>query len=181
MRKLLCVLLLLGMTFCVCSPSTEAASRTTTLAVILLGSLEFQRPDYYSIVTESWKKRFPESTYKLFAGDHPQHMYERFSDKQGLAPGEIPADEKLMQFALSHSFDKVAFVILTAPSVKSNDVTFQRENAQVTLGARALLLSSRDQKKTSEAQTLQTTVAYGRDNAKLAAFEKCMDILRDKL
>ena len=146
-----------------------------------MGSLEFQRADYYPAVAESWKKRFPESTYKLIVGNRPQKLFERFSDLLGLAPGEIPADETLKQFAWTQPFDEVTFIILTSPSIKSSDITLQKENAQVTLGARALLLSNQDRAKILETQTLQTISAYGRDNAKRAALIKCMEVLQEKL
>ena len=181
MRKWVCVLLLPLMALFIFLPAGETAPKTTTVAVILLGSLEFQRADYYPAVTESWKKRFPESTHKLIIGSRTQKLFELFSDQTGLAPGEIPADETLKKFAWSQPFDEVTFIILTSPSIKSNEITIQKENAQVTLGARALLISNQDRTKILETQTLQTISAYGRDNAKRAAFIKCMEVLQEKL
>lgn len=181
MRKWCFILLLPIMVFFGFLPASEAAPKTTTVALILLGSIEFQRVDYYPSVTESWKKRFPESTHTLFVGNGPQKLFESFSDQMGLLPGEIPSDENLKQFSRSQPFDEVVFIILSPPSIKSSDITIQREYAQVTLAARAVLLSSQDRTKLLEAQTQQIISAIGRNNAKRAAFIKCMNVLQEKL
>ena len=110
-----------------------AAAKKPTVAVILLGSLEYQQRDYFEITYETLQKRFPETNYKLVIGDHPQYMFNRFSDKQGLTPGAIPSEEQLADFAWTHSFDRVLFLLLTAPNIKSNEVTIQWENAEVTM------------------------------------------------
>jgi hypothetical protein len=145
-----------------------------------LGSADFLRPEYYKIITDSWEKRFPESTFKLVDGEYSQKMFDRYSDKQGLVPGEIPAEDKLMQFAWSHSFDRVVFILPTVTALNSNDFT-QVEKVQVTLNARMMVFSSRSRKKTSDAQISQTAELHGREAAKKAAFEKCIDLLREKL
>ena len=180
MRKLLCLLLLMGSVLFISLPGTEAAPKTATTAVVFLGSMEFQRPEYYKLVTESWKTKFPESGRKLVVGEPIQRMFERFSDAQGFLPGEIPAEDKLMQFASSNSFDDVAFLIMTVPTITSSDIALQKELARVTLGVQVLVFDSHG-KKTTDVQTRQTVERWGRDNARKAAFEKCLDFLREKV
>lgn len=158
-----------------------AADRSSTVAVILLGSLEFQQRDYYEIVSESLQQKFPKSNFKLFVGDYPQHMFNRYSDKQGLLPGEIPAEDKLADFAWTHSFDRVLFLLFTAPSVKSSEITIQWENAEVTVTARALTFDSRQKKKLLDLSTSQTFKALGRNSAKKAVFKKCLEALQSQM
>ena len=183
MRKLLTAIVLLGFATYWGLPLTPvaAAPQQSTIAVILLGSPEYLRPDYYNISTESLLKRFPADTHRLIIGDYPQQMFDRFSDKLGLAPGEIPAEEKLIEFAWVHSFNRVLFILLTAPTIKSNQLTIQIENAEVTITARALLIDSRTRKKSADANTTQTFKTLGRGTAKRATFQKCMEALRSQL
>ena len=183
MRKLLYTLVLLGFAVYCGLPVTPvaAAPQQSTIAVILLGSPEYLRPDYYDISTESLLKRFPADTHRLIIGDYPQQMFDRFSDKLGLAPGEIPTEEKLSEFAWVHSFNRVLFILLTAPTVKSNQLTIQIENPEVTITARALLFDSRTRKKLADASSTQTVKTLGRGTAKRATFQKCMEALRSQL
>lgn len=183
MRKLLYTIVLLGfVTYCGLPVTPVAAApQTSTIAVILLGSPEYLRPDYYDISNESLLKRFPADTHRLLIGDYPQQMFDRFSDKIGLSPGEIPAEEKLNEFAWVHSFNRVLFILLTAPTVKSNQLTIQIENAEVTITARALLFDSRTKKKLADVHSTQTFKTLGRGAAKRATFQKCMEALRSQL
>ena len=183
MRKLLYIIVLLGFaTYCGLPVTPVAAApQTSTIAVILLGSPEYLRPDYYDICNESLLKRFPADTHRLLIGDYPQQMFDRFSDKTGLLPGEIPAEEKMSEFAWLHSFNRVLFILLTAPTVKSKQLTIQIENAEVTITARALLFDSRTRKKLAEASSTQTFKTLGRATAKRATFQKCMETLQSQL
>lgn len=184
MRKLFLSITLLFLSCVVClwtSSVYAAAEQKPTVAVVLLGSLEYQQRDYYEIAKETLQKRFPETKYNLVIGDHPQYMFNRFSDKQGLTPGIIPPEEILVDFAWTHSFDRVLFLLLTAPNIKSSEVTIQWENAEVTMTARALCFDSRQKKKLSDAQTSQTVRMYNRLAAKRAAFRKALETLRDQI
>jgi hypothetical protein len=181
-RFLLIALLFLCCGVCLWTASVNAAAaKKPTVAVILLGSLEYQQRDYYEIAYETLQKRFPDTNYKLVIGDHPQYMFNRFSDKQGLTPGTIPSEELLADFAWTHSFDRVLFLLLTAPNIKSNEVTIQWENAEVTMTARALSFDSRQKKKLSDALTTQTVKMYNRIAAKRAVFQKALETLRDQI
>ena len=160
---------------------SAAAAKKPTVAVVLLGSLEYQQRDYFEITYETLQKRFPFFYFKLVIGDHPQYMFNRFSDKQGLTPGTIPPEELLVDFAWTHSFDRVLFLLLTAPNIKSNEVTIQWENAEVTMTARALSFDSRQKKKLSDALTTQTVKMYHRSAAKRAVFQKALETLRDQI
>ena len=184
MRKLLCVLTLLSLCWFgsqAAMPSRVAAAKTSTLAVVLLGSLEYQQRDYYEIAAETLRQRFAEPTYKLMVGDHPQTLFHRYSDKQGLAPGEIPSEDKLVDFTWTHSFDRVLFLLMTAPVVKSNEITIQLEKAEVTLTGRAILIDARKRRKLSDVATTETVRMYHRGAAKTAAFRKSLETLRDQL
>ena len=184
MRKLFLSTALLFLCCGVClwtSAAHATAAKKPTVAVVLLGSLEYQQRDYYEIADETLQKRFPETNYKLVVGDHPQYMFNRFSDKHGLTPGIIPPEEILVDFAWTHSFDRVLFLLLTAPNIKSNEVTIQWENAEVTMTARAISFDSRQKKKLSDDQTTQTVRMYNRLAAKRAAFQKALEILRDQI
>lgn len=181
-RFLLIALLFLCCGVCLWTSSVNAAAaKKPTVAVVLLGSLEYQQRDYYEIAYETLQKRFPETKYMLVIGDHPQYMFNRFSDKHGLTPGIIPPEELLVDFAWTHSFDRVLFLLLTAPNIKSNEVTIQWENAEVTMTARALSFDSRQKKKLSDAHTTQTVKMYNRVAAKRAAFQKALETLRDQI
>ncbi len=185
MRKLTCGLslfLLCWICWQAALPTPGAtAAKTATVAVVLLGSLEYQQRDYYEIAAETLRKRFDEPKFKLVVGEHPQHVFNRYSDKQGLAPGAIPSEENLVDFAWTHSFDRVLFLMMTAPTVKSNDITIQWENAEVTLTARAILIDSRKRLKQSDAATTETVRMYHRSAAKKAVFRKALETLRDQL
>jgi hypothetical protein len=164
------------------SPSKALATdKSSTIAIVLLGPLEFQHRDYYEIVATTLDKKYGGEKNKLVVGDHPQYMFNRFSDKQGLPPGEIPTDDKLADFAWTHSFDQVIFLLFTAPSVKSNEIALQWENAEVTLTARALTFKSRQKKKHSDVMTSQTVKTITRQAAKAAVFKKCIEALRDQM
>ncbi len=132
-------------------------------------------------VATTLDKKYGGEKNKLVVGDHPQYMFNRFSDKQGLPPGEIPTDDKLADFAWTHSFDQVIFLLFTAPSVKSNEIALQWENAEVTLTARALTFKSRQKKKHSDVMTSQTVKTITRQAAKAAVFKKCIEALRDQM
>ena len=185
MRKTICSALLLLAAVCWLGspvlPVAAAAPKTPTVAVVLLGSLEFQNSDYYEIATESLLKKFPADKYRLFVGEYPQRMFNRFSDKQSLLPGEMPTEEILAQFSWSHSFDEVIFILLSAPSIKSNEITIQWENAEVTITARILRFESRTRKKLADVTSTQTIKTLSRSAAKKATFRKCLDALRDQL
>ena len=100
-------ILLLGvaLVWIAASATPAFAARTPVIAVILLGSPEYQATDYYQITRETLAQKFPAATSALVIGDQPQQMFERFSDKQALVPGEIPGDKTLQDFAWQHSFD----------------------------------------------------------------------------
>ena len=184
MRKLFCVLTLLSLFWFgmhAVRPAQVAAAKTATVAVVFLGSLEYQQRDYYEIAAETLRKRFDEPKFKLIVGEHPQHVFNRYSDKQGLTPGEVPNEDKLVDFAWTHSFDQVLFLLMTAPSVKSNEITIQWENAEVTLTGRAILIDSRRRIKRSDASTTETVRMYHRSAAKKAVFRKALESLRDQL
>ncbi len=185
MRKLIFAALFLFLTasceLTAMPPALAATPKIKTVAVIMLGSLEFLNPDYYEIVTESWKKRFPDDRYRLFVGDYPQQLFNRFSDKQGLLPGDIPAEDKMVQFAWSHSFNEVIFLQLSAPIIKTNEITFQWETPEVTITARSLRFDARSRKKLSDATSTQTVKTFTRKEAKKASFRKCLETLRDEL
>jgi len=162
-------------------PASAATQKTPTIAVVLLGSLEFRDLNYYDLATESLQKKFPTDKYNLFVGDYPQQLFNRFSDKQGLLPGDTPTEEKLVQFAWSHSFTEVIFLLLTAPTIKSTEITIQWENPEVTFTARALRFDARSRKKLADVTTTQTAKTLTRKAAKNAAFKKCMDSLQSQL
>lgn len=179
MKKLFIFLLFVSLIVCVslASPSHALAARQGNAAVILLGSLEFQHRDYYDILHDTFGKAFAAKHFKLIAGDHPQHMFNRFSDKQGLLPGSIPSEEKLEEFAWSHSFERVIFLMFSSPSVKSSEITIQWENAEVTVLSRGLSFDSRSRQKIADASTSQTVKMFSRNNAKKAVFRKCLEEL----
>lgn len=183
MKKLICTILItvvcwgLNPVF----PACTATQKTPTIAVVLLGSMEFQNLNYYDIATETLQKKFPADKYKIFVGDYPQQLFNRFSDKQGLSPGETPPEEKLIQFAWSHSFNEVLFLLLTAPSIKSNEITIQWENPEVTIIARALRVDAHSRKKLADVTSTQTVKTLTRNAAKNAAFKKCIDSLQSQL
>lgn len=179
-RVLLLVFCLVTLLTAIASNSALAA-RQGTVAVVLLGSLEFQHKDYYEIVNETLAKPFAEKNYKLIIGDHPQHMFNRFSDKQALLPGAIPPEEKLAEFSWSHSFDRVLFLMFSALSIKSSEITIQWENAEVTVLSRGLSFDSRSRQKIADASTSQTVKMFSRKNAKRAVFRKCLEELRTSM
>ena len=185
MRKMACILVLLGLAFsgAYISRSSAAAAppRSSPVAVILLGSLEYQQPDYYAVVTETLTPRFPANAFTLFAGDSVQRMFDRYTDKLGLTPGDIPDEKALLQFAWSNSFDRVIFLMLTAPAVKTEDIPVHWENSRVTFTVRALSFDSRRKKKTSDALTTQSAGELTRDLAKRDAFRLCLENLRGKI
>ena len=185
MRKLFCVLscLLWCWSFWYAAPPAQAAAgdKTSIVAVILLGSLEYQQRDYYEIVAENLSKRFYEPNNKIIIGEHPQQMFNRYSDKQGLVPGAIPSEEELINFAWTHSFDRVLFLLTTAPSIQSDGISILGENATVTINARAIAIESRKRLKLSDDSTIQTVRVYNRNAAKKAVFQKALEILCDRI
>ena len=184
MRKLSCILslfLLCWICWQTVLPEQAWAAKTSTVAVVLLGSLEYQQRDYFTIAGETLRKRFDEPKYKMIIGEHPQHVFNRYSDKQSLAPGAIPPEDTLIDFAWTHSFDRVLFLLMTAPSVKSNEITIQWENAEVTVTARAIVIDSRRRLKLSDASTTPTVRMYHRSAAKKAVFQKAVEALRDQI
>jgi len=126
-------------------------------------------------------KKFPADKFKLVIGNYPQQLFNRYSDKQGLLPKEIFVEEKLAEFAGTHSFDEVMFVMLSAPSIRRSDITIQWENPEVTITARALLFESRTGKKLADVKSTQSIKTFGRGAAKKAAFRKCLDSLWKQL
>ena len=162
-------------------PAEAASQRTSTIAVILLGSLEFQQPDYYTLVTETLNPVFPANSYRLFVGDYTQTMFERYSDKKGLWPGEIPEDAKLIEFAWLYSFDRVIFLVMKHPVVNTEDIPLQWENSRATLTVRAVSVESRSKKKTADVTTTQNADDIAREPAKRSVFQKCLENIRGQL
>ena len=176
-------ILLLGvaLVWIAASATPAFAARTPVIAVILLGSPEYQATDYYQITRETLAQKFPAATNALVIGDHPQQMFERFSDKQALVPGEIPGDKTLQDFAWQHSFDEVIFFLCTPPNLRSNEISIQWERVEATITARAVRIESRTRKITADATTAKTARMYHRRQAKYAAFRQCLEQLRDRL
>ena len=183
MPKSIRAILLLSVTIVWIAASTSPAfaAKTSTIAVILLGSPEYLSADYYQITRETLAKKFPAETFTLVIGDHPQQMFERFSDKQALVPGDLPDEETLQEFAWQHSFDEVIFFLCSAPNIRSNDITLQWERLEATVTARTLRIESRTRKKTVDATATKTVRMYHRRQAKYAAFRQCLEQLRDQL
>jgi hypothetical protein len=184
MRKSLSIVLLTLATFCVftlTTPATAAPAKTTTIAVVLLGSFEYQNQDYYDLAYTALLNRFPSNKFHLMVGEYPQLMFNRFSDKKGLLPGETPTPEKMAEFAWTHSFNEVLFVLLSAPHIKSDEITLQWENPEVTITAHAFRFDARTRKKLAEASSTQSAKALNRSEAKQATFRKCFDALQEKL
>ena len=183
MPKSIRAILLLGvaLVWIAASAAPAFAARTPVIAVILLGSPEYQATDYYQITRETLAKKFPAATSTLVIGDHPQQMFERFSDKQALSPGEIPDDKTLQDFAWQHSFDAVIFFLCSPPNVRSKDISIQWERFEATVTARALRIESRTRKITADATAAKTIRMYHRREAKFAAFRQCLEQLLDRL
>lgn len=163
------------------SVSAAAPPKLPTIAVILLGSSEYRTTDYYQIMQETLLPRFPAERCVLVIGDQPQQIFDRFSDKQGLLPGATPADEKLSDFSWSHSFDEVIFFQVSAPHIRSKDISVPWEQGEVTINARALRIESRARKIAADASVTKTVKLYHRNLAKQSAFRQCVEHLRDQL
>ena len=183
MPKSIRAILLLGvaLVWIAASAAPAFAARTPVIAVILLGSPEYLSTDYYQITRETLSKKFPAATGNLVIGDHPQQMFERFSDKQALVPGESPDDKMLQDFAWQHSFDEVIFFLCSPPNIRSNEISIQWERFEVTIAARVLRIESRTRKITADATAAKTVKMYHRREAKYAAFRQCLEQLRDRL
>ena len=185
MGKLLRIIVLSTIALAVWQPlqpvATNAAAKTTTVAVVLLGSMEFQQQDYYTILKESLRKKYPQSQYRLDIGEYPQQMFDNYSYKQGLFPGSFPPDQKLIDFAWTHSFDQVLFISITAPSYKDKDADLQWDNAEVTLNMRAIQIQARRKKKLVDSTTTQSVQLFQRSEAKRTAFSKCVETLLDQV
>lgn len=182
MKKLVCSLLLTMLALAgPVAPAAAPAPPVTDIAVVFLGSLEFQRQEYYDLAMESLTHRFPVGPYNLVLGPFSQRVFDRFSDKKGLIPGAIPPDKDLIDFAWSHSFDRVLFLVFTPPVVKSDEVAIQWENAQASLQTRAVMIDSRRKKKLADATIVQDAGGMGRSAAKHDVFEKCLEELRLRL
>ena len=178
-------LLLLSLTcfLLITSPPAEASAsqRTSTIAVVLLGSLEFQQPDYYTLAAENLTPSFPSDSFRLFVGDYSQTLFERYCDKKGLLPGEIPDEAKLIEFAWLHSFDKVIFLMMKTPVVTAEELPLHWENSRATLTVRAISVESRSKKKTADAKTTQSVEDIARGPAKRSVFQKCLENIRGQL
>ena len=183
MPKSIRAILLLGvaLVWIAASAAPAFAARTPVIAVILLGSPEYLSTDYYQITRETLIKKFPAATGNLVIGDHPQQMFERFSDKQALVPGKIPDDKTLQDFVWQHSFDEVLFFLCSPPNIRSNEISIQWERFEVTITARVLRIESRTRKITADATAVKTVKMYHRREAKYAAFRQCLEQLRDRL
>lgn len=175
MKKTVCILLLLIFAFT--APVAAASPPSTDVAVVFLGSLEFQRQEYFDLATESLKHRFPSVSYHLLLGSYAQRVFERYSDKKGLIPGTLPTEAAMIDFAWTQSFDRVLFLIFTPPVVKSDEIAIQWDNAQASFQARAILIDSRRKKKLSDVSTTQTAGGQARVEAKQDAFQKCLEEL----
>lgn len=183
MPKLIRAILLLGvaLAWIAAAAAPAFAARTPVIAVILLGSPEYQATDYYQITRETLVKKIPATAGKLVIGDHPQQMFERFSDKQSLVPGDIPDEKTLQDFAWQHSFDEVIFLLCAPPNIRSNEISIQWERFEVTVTARVLRVESRTRKITVDATAAKTVRMYHRREAIYAAFRQCLEQLRDRL
>ena len=183
MPKSIRAVLLLGvaLVWIAASAAPAFAARTPVIAVILLGSPEYQATDYYQITRETLAKKIPATAGKLVIGDHPQQMFERFSDKQSLVPGEIPDEKTLQDFAWQHSFDEVLFLLCAPPNIRSKEISIQWERFEVTVTARVLRIESRTRKITVDATAAKTARMYHRREAIYAAFRQCLEQLRDRL
>ena len=183
MSKLIRAILLFGvfLVWFAASASPAFAANSPSIAVMLLGSPEYLAADYYQITRETLAKKFPAETVTLVIGEHPQQLFDRFSDKHSLIPGEIPDEKTLQDFAWQHSFDEVIFFLLTAPNIRSNDISLQWERLEATVTARGLRIESRTRKITADAKTAKTVRMYHRRQAKYAAFRQCLEQLRDRL
>ena len=183
MPKSIRAILLLSVTIVWIAASTSPAfaAKTSTIAVILLGSPEYLSADYYQITRETLAKKIPATADKLVIGDHPQQMSERFSDKQSLVPGEIPDAKTLQDFVWQHSFDEVLFFLCSPPNIRSNEISIQWERFEVTVTARVVRIESRTRKITTDATAAKTVRMYHRRQAKYAAFRQCLEQLRDQL
>ena len=183
MPKSIRAVLLLGvaLVWIAASAAPAFAARPPVIAVILLGSPEYLSADYYQITRETLAKKIPATAGKLVIGDHPQQMFERFSDKQSLVPGEIPDEKTLQDFAWQHSFDEVLFLLCAPPNIRSKEISIQWERFEVTVTARVLRIESRTRKITVDATAAKTARMYHRREAIYAAFRQCLEQLRDRL
>ena len=183
MPKSIRAVLLLGvaLVWIAASAAPAFAARTPVIAVILLGSPEYLSADYYQITRETLAKKIPATAGTLVIGDHPQQMFERFSDKQSLVPGEIPDEKTLQDFAWQHSFDEVLFLLCAPPNIRSKEISIQWERFEVTVTARVLRIESRTRKITVDATAAKTARMYHRREAIYAAFRQCLEQLRDRL
>ena len=174
-------LLILAMFWAGSSVNAAAPPKIPTVAVVLLGSPEYQTTDYYQITRESLLPRFPAERCTLVIGDHPQQLYDRFSDKQGLLPGAIPDDDKLLEFAWSNAFDEVIFLLVSAPHIRGKDISIQWEKIEATINARGVRIESRARKIVADSAVTETSRLYHRKLAIQSAFRQCVEHLRDQL
>ena len=101
--------------------------------------------------------------------------------KQGLLPGAIPDDDKLLEFAWSNSFDEVIFLLVSAPHIRGKDISVQWEKIEVSINARALRIESRARKIAADSAVTETSRLYHRKLAIQSAFRQCVEHLRDQL
>ena len=177
MKKTVCVLLLIFLALAR-QAAASPAPQSTDIAVVLLGSMEFQRQEYYDLAMDNLTHRFPSGSYHLIIGPYVQRVFDRYSDKTGLIPGVIPNEKSMVNFAWTQSFDRVLFLILTPPVIKSDEITLQWENAQASFQARAIMIDSRRKKILADVSTTQTASGQARADAKHDAFQKCLEELR---
>lgn len=183
MKKILCyaflwIVVLFGAKAC---PAAAAPAQPTDIAVVFLGSFEFQQQEYYTLATDSLAHRFPSGPYNLIVGDFPQRVFDRYSDKSGLIPGIVPSDKAMIDFAWTHSFDRVLFLIFTPPVVKADDIALKWEAAEASIQTRAVMIEGRRKKKLTDLTTVQSATSPSRTEAKRDAFQKCLEELRGRL
>lgn len=178
---ILCLLLIACSGSRVVGAAPAAEPQPADIAVVLLGSLEFQRKEYYELATQTLQHRFPPGPYNLICGPFAQRVFDRYSDKKGLLPGTVPADKELVDFAWTQSFDRVLYLIFTPPVVKADEVTIQWENAHASLQLRAVMVDSRRKKKTADVSTTQSSFGLARETAKHDVFQKSLEEIRNRL
>ena len=158
------------------------APRNQLIAVVFMGSFEFQHPDYYKIMTDKLEKRFPVPAYKLVIGESPSNMFTRFCDKNGIFPEKDAKDSDFIKFAYENTFSQVLFIIVHPLKVRADDITVILEKPHTRLEGRAVLIDSRLRKKISDLPRIEVTADYGdRDFEKAQVLERLMDAIREKI
>ena len=183
MRRWHSVILLVFLFVFALSGTIFAASNNASqkqIGVFLLGDPSFRMADFYKIIDDKLKDRFP----RLIVGDEVQSRYRKYywNEKGLLKEPDLPTRQELFSFLKTLPYEQVLVLVILGPTADNRHTFlwyFTLTQSQANIQVRALLVDAISETVIADQEVIQKgpLSIHGYMSAKRGCFRKAMEFV----